>query len=293
MYNRIDVKRHDESLKSNSHAALIYLQSKHKIYGWHISKNTSTHLHKEEKKSPFRYLLYKQILEDEFEELWKEMLEQHGLEENDWMSRMYEMNHSREKLFGFIPQIDKALIRLRNNFFGDEYVSKCQSPVTLSHLKPLEEHVSFVYTYQIYLHVAKQIMNESNYTHNPPEGKDNCRVYHLSRYQFRDKKRKVVYHLDKVGFQEVDEDGVWDSDKQNQPLITRDCNLFEVFDEIEAGLVTIRRTLLEITNIIFGCFESLQTAVVKSLISEVNCSNSKVVTRLSRCLKKDLMNSFI
>ena len=53
----------------------IFPNSWHMICGWHISKNASTHLHKEEKKSPFRYLLYKHISEDEFEELWKEMLE--------------------------------------------------------------------------------------------------------------------------------------------------------------------------------------------------------------------------
>ncbi|KAK2655784.1 hypothetical protein Ddye_008836, partial [Dipteronia dyeriana] len=49
---------------------------------------------------------------------------------------------SCEKLFEYIPQIDRALMRLRNNFFGDEYVSKCKSPVILRHLKPLEEHAS-------------------------------------------------------------------------------------------------------------------------------------------------------
>ncbi|KAI9169098.1 hypothetical protein LWI28_006902 [Acer negundo] len=134
---------------------------------------------------------------------------------------------SREKLFEFIPQIDRALMWLRNNFFGDEYVSKCKSPIILSHLKPLEEHASSTYTYQIYLDVAAQIMHESKYTHIAPEEEDNYRVYHLPRYQFPDKKRKVVYNLDRVGVQKVDEDGIWDSEKHNQPLISCDCNLFQ------------------------------------------------------------------
>ncbi|KAI9191323.1 hypothetical protein LWI28_006906 [Acer negundo] len=99
---------------------------------------------------------------------------------------------SREKFFEFIPQIDRALMQLRNNFFGDEY-----------------------------------IMHESKYRHIAPEEEDNCHVYHLPRYQFPDKKRKVVYHLDRVGVQEFDKDGAWDSEKHNQPLISCDCNLFE------------------------------------------------------------------
>ena len=33
--------------------------------------------------------------------------------------------------------------------------------------------------------------------------------------------------MDRVGFQEVDEDGVWDSKKHNHPLILCDCNLFK------------------------------------------------------------------
>ncbi|KAK2655783.1 hypothetical protein Ddye_008835, partial [Dipteronia dyeriana] len=131
MYNWIDAKRHDEAFENDSHAALIDVlvfdntykendyakplvllvvvnnhhttcvfrvallsdETVQSICGWHVSKNASTHLHKEDKKSPFRYILYKQISEDEFEELWKEMLEQHGLEENDWISRMYEKKH--------------------------------------------------------------------------------------------------------------------------------------------------------------------------------------------------------
>ncbi|KAK3226056.1 hypothetical protein Dsin_005918 [Dipteronia sinensis] len=71
----------------------IFPNSRHKICGWHVSKNAYTHLLKEEKKSPFQYLLYKQLTENEFEEFWNKMLEQHGLEENDWKSRMYKKKH--------------------------------------------------------------------------------------------------------------------------------------------------------------------------------------------------------
>ncbi|KAK2652677.1 hypothetical protein Ddye_012533 [Dipteronia dyeriana] len=70
-------------------------------------------------------------------------------------------------------------------------------------------------------------MNISKYTHIALEEDDNCRVYHLFRYEFPNKKWKVVYHLDWVGIQEVDEDGVWNSEKHNRPLISCDCNLFE------------------------------------------------------------------
>ncbi|KAK3211270.1 hypothetical protein Dsin_015976 [Dipteronia sinensis] len=42
-----------------------------------------------------------------------------------------------------------------------------------------------------------------------------------------DKKTKVVYRLDMLDLQEVDEDGVWDSEKHNKPLISCDCNLFK------------------------------------------------------------------
>ncbi|KAI9192549.1 hypothetical protein LWI28_024574 [Acer negundo] len=163
------------------------------------------------------------------------MLEQHGLEENDWMSRMYEKKHRWAEAY-FEAIFLQACAQLKNargpyavkkQFLCDEYVSKCKSSVILSHLKPLEEHASSVYTYQIYLDVAKQIMHESKYTHIAPEEEDNCRVYHLSRYQFPNKKKKVVYHLDRADVQEFDEDGVRDSEKHNQPLISYDCNLFE------------------------------------------------------------------
>ncbi|KAK3189263.1 hypothetical protein Dsin_028824 [Dipteronia sinensis] len=80
------------------------------ICGLHVAKNAYTHLHKEKKKSPFQSLLFKQLPEDEFEELWNKMLKQHGLKENDWMSRMYEKKH--RKSMKMVIGIRKSTIKL-------------------------------------------------------------------------------------------------------------------------------------------------------------------------------------
>ncbi|KAK3189177.1 hypothetical protein Dsin_028738 [Dipteronia sinensis] len=127
----------------------IFHNSRHMICEWHVSNNASTHFHKEEKKSSFRYLLYVHLTDDEFEELWNEMLEQHGLEDNNWISRMYEKKHM------WAENILRA----------------------------------------IFLRACTQLND----------------------------------------VREVDENGVWDSEKHNQPLTSCDCNLFGD-DEFSTGI---------------------------------------------------------
>ncbi|KAK3205039.1 hypothetical protein Dsin_019085 [Dipteronia sinensis] len=96
----------------------IFPNSWHKICGWHVAKNAFTHFHTEEKKSTFRSLLFKQLTEDEFKELWNKMLEQHGLEENDWMSRIVN------------PSVSSVLASDTHPTFSSVFPSGC--PLTIS-----------------------------------------------------------------------------------------------------------------------------------------------------------------
>ncbi|KAK3212459.1 hypothetical protein Dsin_017165 [Dipteronia sinensis] len=89
---------------------------------------------------------------------------------------------TREKLFDLFPQIDRALMRLRNNFFTDEYASNSKSPVILSHIKSLEKHASSIYTYCIYCDITKEINDSMKYSHFASWNEENEVEYVLTEY---------------------------------------------------------------------------------------------------------------
>ncbi|KAK3230738.1 hypothetical protein Dsin_002619 [Dipteronia sinensis] len=124
---------------------------------------------------------------------------------------------SREKLFDVFPQIDRALMRLRNHFFANEYASNSKNPVILSHLKSLEQHASSVYTYRIYCDITKEMNISLKYTHVAPWNEENECTYNLTKYGSPETKwtRKVVKYLDRNVFRQVDEVGVRDSALHN------------------------------------------------------------------------------
>ncbi|KAK3188081.1 hypothetical protein Dsin_027642 [Dipteronia sinensis] len=194
----------------------------------------------DEKSSAFRSFIFDLSDKDKFDEYWKEMIKQHGLEDNVWVNMMYVKRHrwaetyskghffarmrntkrsksmnsymkehvcSREKLFDLFPQIDRALMRLRNNFFTDEYALNSKSPVILSHLKSLEKRASSIYTYRNYYDITKEINYSIKYSHVAPWNEENEVQYVLAEYNCPYKKTvSVVYHRDRIDFQQVVED---------------------------------------------------------------------------------------
>ncbi|KAK3222078.1 hypothetical protein Dsin_009103 [Dipteronia sinensis] len=135
---------------------------------------------------------------------------------------------SHEKLFDLFPQIDRALMRLRNNFFTDEYASNSKSSVIFSHYKSLEKHASSIYTYRIYCDITKEINDSIKYSHIAPWNKENEVQYVLTEYDSPYKKTlTVVYHNDRIEFQQVIEDGDWDSSKHNLLVLSCECKLLQ------------------------------------------------------------------
>ncbi|KAK0571085.1 hypothetical protein LWI29_010716 [Acer saccharum] len=227
----------------------VFPNCQHRVCGWHVARNACAHINGPKKSSAFRSFIFDHIDEDKFDECWNEMIKQHGLEDNVWVNMMYEKRHrwaetyskghffagmrstqrsesmnnymkeyvcSREKLFDLFPQIDRALMRLRNNFFTDEYASNTKSPVILSHMKALEKHASSIYTYRIYCDITKEINDSIKYSHFAPWNEENEVEYVLTEYDSPYKKTvSVFYYRDRIDFQQVVEDGDWDSSKHN------------------------------------------------------------------------------
>ena len=92
-------------------------------------------------------------------------------------------------------------MRLRNNFFTDEYASNTKSPVILSHMKSLEKHASSIYTYRIYCDITKEINDLIKYSHFAPWNEENKVEYILTEYDSPYKKIvSVFYHRDIIDF---------------------------------------------------------------------------------------------
>ncbi|KAK3230739.1 hypothetical protein Dsin_002620 [Dipteronia sinensis] len=52
----------------------------HRICGWRVTKNASTHLYNPSKSSTFRSFIFKHLAEDEFDDCWQKMVKAEGLQ---------------------------------------------------------------------------------------------------------------------------------------------------------------------------------------------------------------------
>ncbi|KAK2646553.1 hypothetical protein Ddye_021748 [Dipteronia dyeriana] len=91
----------------------------------------------------------------------------------------------------------------------------------LSHLKSLEKHAFSIYTYCSNYDITKEINDSINCSHIAPWNDENEVLYVLAEYDSPDKKTmSVVYDRDIIKFQQVIEDGDWDSSKHNLSVLS-------------------------------------------------------------------------
>lgn len=66
------------------------------------------------------------------------------------------------KLYKFVKEMDKVLLRIRNNELEDEYRSRHIKVELSSHLMSLERHAVAIYTRPIFFMVRDEIIKEQH-----------------------------------------------------------------------------------------------------------------------------------
>ncbi|KAH9679541.1 protein FAR1-RELATED SEQUENCE [Citrus sinensis] len=169
-------------------------EARHRLCIWNLQRNAQSNVHKTpEFVTRFKDFLLGNYRPEEFEQLWQNMVEELGLQNNDWVKKIYSkrerwaeaflrghffggmrttqccegmnayMNRFLQrklKLHEFVRQIDRALRRTRNNNLGHNFKTKHSIPMISTHLPSLEKHAAGVYTQKLFYKVRKQIYKE-------------------------------------------------------------------------------------------------------------------------------------
>nr|CAN62918.1 hypothetical protein VITISV_029735 [Vitis vinifera] len=149
----------------------------HRLCSWHLQRNAFTNVHIKDFSSIFARCMFMRGNEEEFEKVWHEMVANLGLNENRWVTEIYGKRkrwaevHLRGNFFGgmrttqrcesmnaylnrflkirlrlyeFVQQFDRAILRIRQNEAKAEFESNNSSPVLSTKLSILENHVATV-----------------------------------------------------------------------------------------------------------------------------------------------------
>ncbi|XP_059597879.1 protein FAR1-RELATED SEQUENCE 5-like [Vitis vinifera] len=164
----------------------------HRLCSWHLQRNAFTNVHIKDFSSIFARCMFMRGNEEEFEKVWHEMVANLGHNENRCVTEIYgkrkrwaeaylrgnffggmrttqrceSMNaylnrflKIRLRLYEFVQQFDRAIMRIRQNEAKAEFESNNSSPVLSTKLVILENHVATVYTKEYFLKFREEMKN--------------------------------------------------------------------------------------------------------------------------------------
>ncbi|XP_034694589.1 protein FAR1-RELATED SEQUENCE 5-like [Vitis riparia] len=164
----------------------------HRLCSWHLQRNAFTNVHIKDFSSIFARCMFMRGNEEEFEKVWHEMVANLGLNENRWVTEIYgkrkrwaeaylrgnffggmrttqrceSMNaylnrflKIRLRLYEFVQQFDRAIMRIRQNEAKAEFESNNSSPVLSTKLSIIENHAATVYTKESFIKFREEMKN--------------------------------------------------------------------------------------------------------------------------------------
>lgn len=249
--------------------AVAYLipDSRQRLCAWHISKNVCSNIHDVAIQKDFFHLIYAGLAVQEWEAAWHYMVAMKGLENNTWLTDMYNkrnrwaetffrdhffagvcstqrcecMHRSLKgglghymRLFEILPRIDKTIARMRDAVLEDDSKSINSDPVIGSHLQCLQEQIASKFTHDIFLLLKDQIGFESKFViYARDELPDqSASLYNLTQYNKPERRWVVTYH---------------GNNSTNNPSLKCSCKLFEsdgipcchIFAVMKALMITV------------------------------------------------------
>lgn len=203
-------------------------EARHRLCVWHLQRNAQSHVrNKPNFTKVFTKCIFEYFTPTEFDKLWWNMVEAEGLQNNDWVNKIYSkrdrwaetflrghffadtrttqrcegmnayMNRflqQKLKLQEFVRQIDRALSRTRYKELEQTFKTKHSSSLISSHLQSLEKHAESIYTRNLFFMVREQIRKEPQFLVSTCVTIVERQVYQLTRYGQADKRWTVVYY---------------------------------------------------------------------------------------------------
>ena len=162
------------------------------MYSWHLQQNAFTNMHIKDFTSIFARCMFMPGNPKEFEKAWHEMVEKLGLNGNRWVTEIYAKHKRwaktylcgnffggmrstqrcesmnayqnrflkvRLRLYEFVQQFDKEIMRIRQNEANADFESNNSSLVLSTKLVILENNVTTVYMKESFLKFHEEMKN--------------------------------------------------------------------------------------------------------------------------------------
>ncbi|RVW87074.1 hypothetical protein CK203_048326 [Vitis vinifera] len=113
-----------------------------------FARNAFTNVHIKDFTSIFARCMFMRGSAEEFEKVWHQMVENLGLNENRWVTEIYEKRkrwaeaYLRGKFFVGMRSTQRAILRIRQNEAKADFESNNSSPVLSTKLSILENHAA-------------------------------------------------------------------------------------------------------------------------------------------------------
>ncbi|KAK3222097.1 hypothetical protein Dsin_009122 [Dipteronia sinensis] len=176
---------------------IVILDSIRRLCCWHLERNVQTNIQDGNFTRAFCSCMMNFMTAEEFDLRWINMVDNFGLNNNEWVNGMYSkrkqwaetflrdsffggmrstqrcesMNsflnrfvHCRLKLYEFMQNIDRALDRIRNTESFNDYQCSNTTPVYTTHLLGLEKDVANKYIINVFFLVRDEMKEEASFS---------------------------------------------------------------------------------------------------------------------------------
>lgn len=168
----------------------LMLEACHRLCVCHIDKIIGQNVKGEDAQKSLGRFIYASLSENEIEAYWFSVVAMHGLENNLWVTALYNNRHQLKhaffewyffggmcntqrcevmhnkfkkeinkftRIYEIIPQMDKIISRMRNRVVKDNFREINSKTLLNSHMRDLKEHISKVFTHVIFVMIKGQI----------------------------------------------------------------------------------------------------------------------------------------
>ncbi|KAL6214386.1 hypothetical protein ACLB2K_013820 [Fragaria x ananassa] len=202
--------------------------TRHRLCAWHIGRNIGQNVKDAEVQKELGKMIYASYTIDEWEAVWDNMVDKFRLENNTWITALYEKRDRWAEAFfrgqfcagmcstqrcegyngkiktrigrftvlsDFLPRFYSGVGYLRNRVLLDIYKSKNHKRKYDSHLKRVEEDVFNIFTDDIFVVIKDQILLEARFsvTSRIQFGGSEDLMFYLSQYERPNRSWTVLY----------------------------------------------------------------------------------------------------
>lgn len=229
MYNKhpqVVLINGDDAMRSA--VSQVLPNSIHRLCACHLETDAGNNVPDGEFKIQLSKLVYNYHSEPEFEEMWRKLIQDFNLEDNDWARTLYAKKRSwaetflRGHFFGgmrtsqlcgsmssymrpfieskhlmrdFVCQIDAGIQNIRHTEMHDDFTSRHTSPQIPESdpLNPYNRQVASKLTRAIYNLVAKEICCQNAYSVTSCDSINDCKIFKLSKFGFGEVRDQVRF----------------------------------------------------------------------------------------------------